>query len=359
MQFINKIIFLISYEKWGDMLMSKHHYAIELARRGNKVYFITNVYSIEHRLMHPFFLKHKFRQVYKFLTSLHIKKIIRTIGVKPDIVFSFDAGDNLPLSFFNKKAFTIYMPVDGPFNHVYELNAANSANVIISVTSRILERYNHIKVPKLLINHGVSSVFINESPCQQENDPIRIGYSGSLVRNDLDIAFFKKIIADHPGKIFEFWGENDPVSSSIHLPQDVSESTKHFLSFLRDTPNVILHGAVTSEKLAIGLKHVDALLIAYNIRNDQNHHKVLEYLGTGKVIVSSYMSSYASLPGLIEMVNSENGISELSTLFNYVMSNLPEFNTIQKQNMRIDYAKQFTYEKQVSLIEQFVSGGIE
>ena len=359
--------------------MSKHHYAIELARRGNKVYFINGpdrqkklkrgqvqvsptkfaqVYSVEHRLMHPFFFKHKFRLVYNFLTGLHIKKIIRTIGVRPDIVYSFDAGDNLSLSFFSKNAFAIYMPVDGPFNHVYELNAGNAADIIISVTSRILERYNHIEVPKLLINHGVSDVFINESPCQQENNPIRIGYSGSLVRNDLDIAFFEKIIGDHPSKIFEFWGENDPTSSSIHLLQDVSESTKQFLSFLRGSPNVVLHGAVTSEKLAKGLKQVDALLIAYNIRNDQNHHKVLEYLGTGKVIVSSYMSSYSSLPGLIEMVRPNEGTEQLIAVFDRIILNLAEFNTIDKQNTRINYAKQFTYKKQVSLIQQFISSKV-
>jgi len=375
MKLTDKIIFLISYEKWGDMLMSKHHYAIELARRGNKIYFLNspdrlhrlkrgqilirptkfyNLYSVEHKFIHPFFFKHKFKLVYKFLTSIHIKKIIRAIGETPDIVFSFDAGNNLPLSSFSKNTFSIYMPVDGPFNHIYELDAGNSADVIISVTSRILQRYNHISAPKLLLNHGVADIFINQYPSEQMSDPIRIGYSGSLVRNDLDVIFFMKIIKEHSDKIFEFWGENDPASSSIHLPQDISESTKQFLVFLQNSPNVILHGAVTTEELAIGLQQVDALLIAYIIKNDQNHHKCLEYLGSGKVIISSYMSSYSHLPELMEMIKPNEGTEELTALFSRVIGRLPEFNTIEKQSLRICYAKKFTYSMQVSLIEQFI-----
>ena len=42
MKLTDKVIFIISYENWGRMLMSKHHYAIELGKAGNKVYFINH-----------------------------------------------------------------------------------------------------------------------------------------------------------------------------------------------------------------------------------------------------------------------------------------------------------------------------
>jgi hypothetical protein len=36
----NKTVLLISPERWGKMRVSKHHYAIELADRNCKVYFL-------------------------------------------------------------------------------------------------------------------------------------------------------------------------------------------------------------------------------------------------------------------------------------------------------------------------------
>jgi len=35
----NKTIIILSPEKWGKMMLSKHHYAIELAGMGNIVFF--------------------------------------------------------------------------------------------------------------------------------------------------------------------------------------------------------------------------------------------------------------------------------------------------------------------------------
>lgn len=375
MELKNKTIFIISYEEWGDMLMSKHHYAVELGRRGNRVYFINhtdrryrlrrgeikisktnfqNVFSVNHRIVHPFFLKFKVKSLYEYLTGFHIKQIIRKIGMQPDVVWSFDAGNSLPLGYFTKNAFRIYMPVDGPFNHEFELDAGRKADIIVSVTERILGRYKELNAPKYQINHGVADVFINDFSSREMHLPIRIGYAGSLVRNDLDIPVFMKIITFHPDKIFEFWGENNPAKSTIHLPQDVSDATKRFLDFLSNSPNVIMHGAVKPSILAEGLKRMDALLIAYNIKNDQNHHKVLEYLGSGKVIISSYMSSYVNNLELLEMVTSIDNNDELPALFDSVINRIEYFNSQQMQEERIRFAKQFTYSSQVRQIEKFI-----
>lgn len=38
--FNNKTILIISPEPWGKMMISKHHYALELAKLGNEVYFL-------------------------------------------------------------------------------------------------------------------------------------------------------------------------------------------------------------------------------------------------------------------------------------------------------------------------------
>jgi len=37
--FTNKTIFILSPQPWGKMHISKHHYAIELAKKGNLIYY--------------------------------------------------------------------------------------------------------------------------------------------------------------------------------------------------------------------------------------------------------------------------------------------------------------------------------
>lgn len=358
------------------MLMSKHHYAIKLGELGNKVYFINhpdnrhelkrgeirviatdskNVFAVNHRLLHPYFFKFKYNRLYNILTGFHIKKIIKTIGVYPDIVWSFDTGNTLPLKSFKKSGLRIFMPVDGPFGHKYEIAAAEKAHVIISVTDRILGTFKHLGKPMLQINHGVADVFLKNEPCVIEHQKIRVGYSGSLVRNDLDIKTFLNIITRHKDKIFEFWGENDFKKSTIHLPQDVSDETLKFLDTLFKQPNVVMHGPVSSATLAEGIKEMDALLICYNIKDDQNHHKVLEYLGTGKVIISNYLSSYKDYPGLIEMVNNKDNNAELPALFDEITGKLDYYNSVEKQVRRIAFARDYSYSMNINKIQNFIT----
>lgn len=377
MEFSQKIVYIISHEAWGSMLMSKHHYAIELSKSGSVVYFINhpdrkhhlkrgeikveatnynNLYVVQSRLFHPYFFKYKFNSIYNFLTKFHIWNIQMKIGKKPDIVWTFDTGNSLPLKYFSASNCKIYMPVDGPYNDINEARSAETASVIISVTNRILDRYKDINVPKLQINHGVSSVFISDEIIERQNERIRVGYSGSLIRNDLDNDLFLKIIQAHPEIDFEFWGEIDPKSSNIHLPQDVSSNTIQFIDKLKSLENVKLHGAVDSKTLSEGLKKVDILLICYKIKNDQNHHKVLEYLGIGKVIVSSYMSSYVlNNNGLIEMLENTENNNGLFEIFEKVVKNLDDYNSSKNQNKRIGFAKQFTYQNQIKKIAEFIS----
>jgi len=376
MRLTGKIIFIISYENWGPMLMSKHHYAIELSKAGNTVYFINhpdrrksmergniklaptsyeNLFVVEHRLFYPYFLKFKFKSLFNLLTRLHISRVIKKIGMYPDVVWSFDTGNTIPLRIFNKSKIRILMPVDGPFGHIDEFRSAEAADVIVSVTQRILDVFSNIPVPKFLINHGVADVFLKRTPRETDPNEIRVGYSGSLIRNDLDTNVFLHIIKRYPNIIFEFWGEHDPKKSNIHLPQDVTKGTLEFLKILKEQPNVILHGPVSSEDLAKGIQRMDVLLICYNIKNDQNHHKVLEYLGTGNVIISNYMNSYRNNnPGLLEMVESPDNNSELPVIFERVVNDLSYYNSEEFRLRRMNYAREFSYANNIIRIEKFV-----
>jgi glycosyltransferase involved in cell wall biosynthesis len=377
MRLSGKIIFILSYENWGRMLMSKHHYAIELGRAGNKVYFINhpdkrkelrrgevrvtsteseNVSVVQHRLWHPYVLKFRAKWVYNIFTSFHIKKILRAVEDKPDVVWSFDTGNTLPLKFFPASAIKIYMPVDGPFGHEDERRSAEESDVIVSVTDRILNAYDVFDKPKFRINHGVAEVFLNAAAGDYDKDQLKVGYSGSLIRNDLDTECFITIIKRHPQITFEFWGEYDYNKSNIHLPQDVLEDTHRFLDTLKSLPNVVLHGPVNSAKLAEGLRRMDILLICYKIKNDQNHHKVLEYLGTGKVIVSNFMTSYEKEDhDLIYMVKNSESNYELPDLFDTIVRDLDYYNSEVFKEKRRRFASKYSYSNNIKRIEEFIS----
>jgi len=381
MEIKNQVVFIISYEDWGNMLMSKHHYAIELTKRGNLVYFINhpdrirklkrgeirventnvkNLFSIRHRLPHPYFLIFKMRWLYEFLTKYHIRRLKKKIGKVPDLVWSFDSGNTIPLKFFPEASYRIYMPVDGPFFVPEEIFSAEKADIIFSVTKDILSRYDQIPAPGFLLSHGVGTAFVKNGPIGKINsNPIRVGYAGSLLRDDLDMAILRKIILAHPAIMFEFWGENVPGASSIHREHDVSEENKSFLNFLKSSPNVITHGAVNPETLAEGLSRMDVLLIAYQVKDAQNSHKVLEYLGSGKVIVSTYLGAYSDKPNLLEMVALGEGQQAFADLFERVVAQLELYNSVENQTFRINYARQFTYSSQVEKIERLISENIE
>ncbi len=260
------------------------------------------------------------------------------------------------MRYFPVSSTKIYMPVDGPFGHEDEQRSAEESDMIISVTDRILKAYDLFQKPKFRINHGVAEVFLNGLDMEPRYGKIRGGYSGSLIRNDLDTDCFLSIIRHHQNITFEFWGENDYKKSNIHLPQDVLDETHDFLDTLGRMPNVILHGPVNSTVLATGLSKMDLLLICYKIKDDQNHHKVLEYLGTGKAIVSNYMSSYVDEdPDLIYMVKNNEGNAELPELFNKVVSNLEYYNSKMLAEKRKHFARLHSYSNNIKKIEEFIS----
>ena len=120
----SKTILVISPQAWGTMLLSKHHYSIELASRGNVVYFLNppdpdikerieinpiaeveNLFIIKHRLNFTYHLKFRCIKIFHFFMRRHVKKIISHIGYQFDIVWSFDLGNLYPLNFFSNSYF--------------------------------------------------------------------------------------------------------------------------------------------------------------------------------------------------------------------------------------------------------------
>ena len=374
----NKTILIISPQSWGKMFVSKHHYSIELAKRGNRVYFLNppeekkkntpqilivpieeqeNLFLIYHSLYFPYNIKFHFISLFHLLMKFHVKNILKKIDRKIDIIWSFDLGNLYPFSIFSKKSLKIFHPVDEPLNKT-AIDSAKGAEVIFSVTKEILEKYNIYKVPGYFINHGVGNDFI-ETEIVQGDGKTRVGFSGNLLRNDIDRSIFLQIIKENPDVIIECWGNYNSVEGNLGGDEDVE--TLNFIHQLKRSPNVILHGVVPVSILAKQLQRMDAFLICYDVQKDQskgtNYHKVMEYISTGKVIISNNISTYKNEPQLVLMVEERGHNNNLPVLFKKVIQSLDINNAVSLQTYRKKYAQENTYKAQLERIDKlFLSG---
>ena len=80
----------------------------------------------------------------------------------------------------------------------------------------------------------------------------------------------------------------------------------------------------------------------------------MEYLSTGKVIVSNNITTYRDTPELIQMVEERNHNRALPLLFKKVISNLDTHNAPLLAQKRIKYATANSYSNQIARIEEIV-----
>lgn len=376
---IGKKIIIISQQDWGKMFISKHHYAVELAKRGNEVYFlnspvrdnsltageikiedtgIAGLSLIKHRFQFPYSLKFKLRWLFDFLVKLHIRKILKKIG-RVHVVWSFDLSNTLPLKAFENATYNIYMIADLPGKDT--IVGAKGADIILSTNFSeefLNKEFWNYPVPKKFVNHGVQDKFINEENLQYTTgEVINVGISGNFMRPDLDWPTIMKIVTENSKVIFHFYGAFENKNSNMSGQYDKGAESS-FKSMLMALPNVVLYGIVTPAELSVALKKMDACLICYDIDKDQskgtNYHKVLEYMATGRVIISNNITTYDNKERLIEMPVERNN-ERLPVLFAKVISNLGYYNSPEKQHQRVNFAKQHTYSANIEKIEGFVN----
>lgn len=373
----NKTILILSPQAWGQMYISKHHYAIELAKRGNKVFYLNppgeghidnkpvsvtslpfaaGLHLVTHKLYFPYNLKFHAQQLFHWLMKKQVRKIHKAIGNTIDIIWSFDLNNMYQLDEIGKKSIKLFHPVDEPLNETAIL-AGNGADILFSVTREILHKYEHLKRPMHFINHGVADIFLSSrNTFNETRNPVRVGFSGNLLRKDLDRDILLKIVHENPDVIFEFWGSYSSKQSNIGGTNDIQ--TLNFIASLRAFSNVILHGSVATDQLAKAIHNMDAFLICYDVKKDQskgtNYHKIMEYLSTGKVIISNNVTTYYEQPDLIRMVYSRESNSELPGLFSNTMKNLHQHNSPELQRHRTEFAINNTYSKQLDRISHIL-----
>jgi glycosyltransferase involved in cell wall biosynthesis len=332
-------VLLISPQHWGTMRVTKHHYAIELAKLGHEVFFLEpteaswklnqsafritpsdaeGVNLLQQQINVPYNLKFHLKGLFDWFIKRHIKKLEKQLGPF-DLVWSFDLTNAMPLIYFSNNSKKIFFAADWPLISD-AVKAAEGANLLVSVAQEILDQYpNTFNTKKLLIDHGVADCFIEEGkkPFVKMDEVIRIGMSGNFLRPDIDRPVLIEIIKSHTDVLFECFGAYESKNSNLGGSSD--QETIDFIEVLKQAPNVILHGMVSPETLAKELRRMDAFLICYNVEKDQskgtNYHKVMEYLVFGRPVVSNKVSAYSQNRLVFQATDSD----KLSNLFNFVI----------------------------------------
>lgn len=360
----NKRILIISTESWDHIKLSKHHYALELANLGNQVFFLNpptkelatvnfseknihkNLTIVRNRLFFPFRIRKYSKSLFNYLMRFQVKKINRHFG-KFDVVWSFS-----PLYTNLKKidaSLHIFHAVDMLHDTAFS-QVVQSANWFFFVTAAIGEKYEHPN--KNLIGHGLSSLFLNTSPTITSSsiESIHVAYCGNLEIESIDRSLILNLVNKHPEVTFHMIG---PYNSKINKLQ--------FITDLENATNVVLYGKVTPEKIASIYLNIDAFISCYKRNSsfakkrngNSNSHKLLEYISTGKVVISTNMSAYNNQRDVLEMLD-EDGNEKFEKLFNSVITNLDEFNKKSRMEKRIAFAHQNSYQNRIKEIEALI-----
>jgi hypothetical protein len=357
---------------------------VELAQMGNTVYFLgpfeeasigggkieideiqQNLFQIRCSRWIPAFLRFKFPRIFHILMNWAIREIVGKLDRDIDIVWCFNAHHFEDLRQFGA-SLSIFHPVD--LYKEGKMHLTRRADLVLGTTDDIISKFANSKAAVYKIGHGVASSFLQycKGYLEQElkvytgnSKPIQVGYVGNLLKRQTDRNSFRKIIKENPSVNFHIWGPLKTKESNIGARgETITPDIIAFIEYLESSPNVILYGAKTPDEIAEKFKELDAFFMCYNLHEAINKgadsHKILEYLSTGKVCISHHVSSYKSVPGLLEMLQGEDN-RDMPALFSKVVSNLDTYNREELRNIRIKFAMSHAYSVQIEAIAEIIN----
>ena len=372
----DKTILIISPQPWDHIAISKHHYTNELAARNNTVYFLeppnpelscpvsirtskdqprTEIISYRPSLLD----KTRFHAygLYKQFVKKRVRLIMKQVSRSLDLVWSFEPNRFPDLREFKAER-TIFHPVD-PLCDRRQIDTARTADLVLAVSQKILSHFE-CHASAHFVNHGLAVPF--ESLARERlaepyvaNKPLQAGYAGNLVRAPVNRKIIREIISQNPQVVFHFWGPCSIVSNSG--PQ--SQVIANFIAWLQQRNNVRLHGPVDPTTLASAMRKMDLFFLAYSLHPTEsdrsNSHKLLEYLSTGRVVVSSQFDTYQHLSSELFLMPKSNDDHELPSLFKQAVKNISRLNNQQHQDARLKIALANRYTDHLDLIEKHLA----
>jgi len=360
---LGKNILIISPEPWGISLLSKHHYAIALAKRGNKVWFLTP-HSDDSLIYQPmkdlslFVLKDS-RSVRglrffpgfwrRFKMKQGIRMLEKKAGVRFDVIWSFDSSRYFDLNSFGT-ALKIFQMMD--YNYDFNLKRiTSSASLCLGVTKGIIEKMLPYKKNCYFVQHGWAPFEIGEGSLPIGRGQYKAFYAGNLLLQFLDRILILRLVEQFPNVDFYFAGSYGNGNLNAEAPRELVE----MIESLAKRENVFLLGEIPPNELQNVMASADVMLLLYDHKKYPNEvsnsHKIMQYLATGKVVLANYTSEYAKSE-LLEMASDRD---EYLYKFDQILQDLHHFNSTDRSVKRKLYAKDHTYDRQLDRIEDILA----
>lgn len=348
----NKNILLISPEPWNHLPVSKHHYAITLAKLGNKVYFLNppstdfNIKSTEYNYLKVINYK-RFKKGLRYFPAplrkyLMLKRYIqlqKMANCKFDIIWSFDNSVFFDYNFLktHNKPLILSHIVDYSQDFNFEISSA-TADLCLGVTCNIVEKQKKYNLNSHFINHGYAGVDIQHTGLNMPGkNAVKALYAGNLQLKYIDWNLLHKVIENFTNVDFLFAGT--PFSKDQQ--KILSHENVHYLGLLK------------KDDLLNSYENVDILILAYKDQDypEQltNSHKVMEYFGSGKVIISTWLQDYEFLKDDEAILMNRDHEDYIKT-FRNVCENLLYYNNENLKNTRIKIARDHLYINQIQKV---------
>jgi hypothetical protein len=386
---LSKCILIISPQSWGKMLISKHHYAIELAKMNFTVYFmnppnrVNNLkgYSIEQINEYPNlylinyhlpksriidFLRYrcKLTQIYdRYLLQL-VKKIVHQQQITLEQIWNFDPNLHGYLAKYPAKK-KLFFTAD-IIEHISQTRAAKNIDAVVAVANELLKKFAATNNKLLLVNHGINQLYqqfatdnlqqLTTTTQATNNKRIQVGYIGNLLISCLYIDGLKKIIEENTDIDFHFWGSYDGTNNNVmgSFNQALALQLK---TIKEQHAHAHFYGVKSANEIIPHLNKIDAFIYINDATKDMNgganSHKILEYLTTGKVVIATYLSYYQPLQ-LFPMI-AKGAEATYPQFFKESIQQLATLNSIAKQKERITFALNNTYQKNIQKILDYIN----
>lgn len=307
-----KLIFIISNEEWGNVWLSKHHYALELAK-DNEVYFVDppgswspgNLFSsgLRTETISKGLTRVSYRNNFPVLNGLFLplndrinsSRLQELAGGREAIFWQFD-----PFRFITipalKNAFRIYHVTD-LFRHIKtDREVAANADLVVTVSPKYIDYYKEVNSNVLHVPHGNSDSEEAADPLQVSELKNKYGkfvlFSGSISRH-VNMDMLKQLSAKLPGDT------RLVITGPLFLHNATEEGA--FKELCR-AKNITYAGVVKSREVAGFAAASDVCLIAYNFipadgSINRSPLKTLTYLRQLKPVVSTIDSEIPALEG--------------------------------------------------------------
>lgn len=353
---VSSNILIISPEPWNHIFVSKHHYAVHLAARGNRVFFLNPpsqenaIHSSDHERLKivdytgfPAGLRFYPALLRRPIVRKTYEKVQKLCGTEFDVVWSFDNSVFFDFDALPSRVTRICHIVD--LNQDFQTGtAASTADLCFCTTDLIKQRLLRFNTRVFKINHGFNAAFqrVAHSP-EISGVGIKALYAGNLNMPYIDWHLLGKVVSENPDVGFYFVGPQGRITSA-ERDRTLGFANAHSV------------GRVDASVLQGYYSQVDLLLITYHERyhrEQANPHKMMEYLGSGRMIVATCSLEYIDISKDLFCMSDSN--ADFPAMFKDAIQDLAFWNSEEKQQQRKSVALDNTYEKQLDRIQELIA----